>query len=140
MGASKINIRNMKFFMDWMDTSEMVLFEWDSKVKSLFVADAMWSMIWRGLIYMINLWSLLVNANELQDMIFNSLAAEFLVTIDQELVDAYFSFYPPDPDGDGKELHALGKARNQIGLAIGFVVTLSYGVVAIMAIFLGPLC
>lgn len=119
--VSRLSIRAANFVDDWWETlkesfwpskkPERPRLQLDSMLGCLFVCDAFHINFWRCGIYMLNLWSILIDGDTVQDLISNCLAAEFLVSMDVEFAEAYFKVFEFRKDALGNFLAEMNKVK-----------------------------
>jgi len=74
--------------------------EWEEPGPLLFYvfADRFMDLAYEGAVYILNLWLVFSETSDPIDMIWNSLALEFILQFDDEIKDLYLRVYPVTED------------------------------------------
>ena len=114
-----------------------------SSLDSLNNLDVTWTLVWEGAIYMMNLWVIFL-ADNVEDMVLNCLAGEFMTQVDGEIVALYLKIY--DIDGkayvlaDRKNTGSISGCWKCLSFFIGHLLSFSYTLIAIITLVFGPMC
>ena len=114
-----------------------------SSLELLNNLDVTWTLVWEGAIYMMNLWVIFL-ADNVEDMVLNCLAGEFMTQVDGEIVALYLKIY--DIDGKAYVLADRSDAGCVCGCwtclsgFIGHLLSFSYSLITIITLVFGPMC
>lgn len=115
----------------------------ESYLSALFMMDTAWTILWEGMIYMINLWALFL-AKDVEEIVLNCLAGEFMTQIDDEIVSIYIRYFGVD----GKVLFDAGNKKASLrsiciagcGTLVAVVANFCYIIIAGGTLTWGPIC
>jgi len=141
--TAKLTMRMIKQVKDLAKPCFPDDFNSDGFLDIFFCVDTAWTLVWEGTIYMINL-SVIFLADNVDDTVLNCLAGEFMTKIDDEIVALYLKNF-----GINEEAYAAANKRQggcvgccvtRVCFFIGFLVGLSYNLIAIITLVVGPIC
>jgi hypothetical protein len=142
---ARMYFRMMALFKEFGNpSSREVRFRSSSLLSMTFIFDWAWTTIWEGAVYILNLWLIYTTAEDIPDIIFNALAAEFITSIDGEIIAGCARL--EEIDGAAFEIaNTIEPSRAVVNAAktlvvMGVIANAIYTLVAVLAFVLSGMC
>jgi len=142
---ARLSFRTLTLFREFVNPDRrQVKFDDTSLLSMAFLMDWSYTSTWEGAIYILNLWLTYTLSTSTPDIIFNALAAEFITSINDEIVQGCLKLEPIDGTMFEKANHRkphVALARFVKGcVVVSSLASLCYVLIAAFAFLLAAGC